>query len=81
MDEHEGQKWLELFLRGFLVALIVWIFAAAILGIPHGVGHSIGSLDPVQAVHDIALPVWVGSLAGPLGLLIVRAFRSLTPRA
>jgi hypothetical protein len=84
MDEHVFERWLAWFTRAFLAGLIVWVVAAAVLGIPHGPGHSIESLTPVQTIHDISFPVWIGSLAGIAGLLAVRAFQSLDgpgPRA
>ncbi len=77
MNEHVAEIWFGWFSRAFLVGLIVWLVAAAVLGIPHGLGHSIESMTPVQTIHDISFPVWVGGLAGIAGLLALRAFHSL----
>jgi hypothetical protein len=78
MNEHVSETWLTWFSWIFAVGLIVWLVAAAVLGVPHGPGHSIESLTPVQTIHDISFPVWIGSLAGIAGLLAVRAFYSLS---
>lgn len=79
MGERAVEKWLGWFSWVFLVGLILWLVAAAALGIPHGEGHSIEAMTPVQTIHDIAFPVWIGGLAGIIGLLAISAFHSLSP--
>jgi hypothetical protein len=85
LNEQMQERWVGLFAWVFLVALLVWVVAAATLGIPHGPGHSIESMTPVQTVYDISLPTWLGSIVGIIGLLAVKAFgairRSEAPRS
>lgn len=79
MNQNVSERWLAWFFWIFLVGLIVWLVAAAVLGIiPHGPGHSIESMTPLQTIHDISFSAWVGGLAGITGLLVVRAFHSLS---
>jgi hypothetical protein len=68
-------RWTGVIWRAFVIGLAVWVAAAALLGVPHGEGHSIESMAPVQTVHDIAFPVWVGSLAALLGALTLTLLR------
>jgi hypothetical protein len=73
MNDHMLERSVAWSSRAFIVALAVWVVAAAVLGIPHGVGHSIEKMTLVQTIRDIALPVWGGALAGLVGILTARA--------
>ena len=41
----------------FAIALGVWVGALAILGIPHGSGHSIESLTLFETLRDVCFRV------------------------
>jgi hypothetical protein len=77
MNDHVLERSVAWSLQTFIVALAVWVVAAAVLGIPHGVGHSIEKMTFVQTIRDIALPVWGGALAGLVGILAARAALAL----
>ena len=61
-------------IKRIVVLYIAWLVAAAVLGIPHGPGHSIASMTAVQTIYNIALPIWLGSLVGIVALLAIRAY-------
>jgi hypothetical protein len=82
VHEQMRRRWFGWFAQLLLFALVIWMIATAILAIPHGVGHSIGSMmAPVQTVSNIAFPIWLGSLVGMIGLLAVGAFEALSQAA
>ena len=59
--------WTRAVWTAFAIGLSIWVPAAALLGVPHGEGHTIETMVPIQIARDIAFPVWVGSLAVLLG--------------
>jgi hypothetical protein len=81
MDEQAVKRWSRWFLNALIFNVVVWLVTGAILGIPHGPGRSLesfGALDPVlTGLNDISFPVWIGSLAGLLGLVAWTGLRSL----
>lgn len=81
MDDRALRRWSGWFLQGLIISVVLWLVTGAILGIPHGPGHSIedfGAFDgPLRTVNGIAFPVWVGCLAGVLGLAASTGLRHL----
>ncbi len=71
----EQSVWVRRCAALFVVALIVWTASAAILGVPHGPGHSIESMKIVEVTRDISLPLWIGGFVGILGALSLDALR------
>jgi hypothetical protein len=62
----------------FAIALGVWVGASAILGIPHGSGHSIESLTVFETLRDVSLPFVVGGFLAILASLALAATGRLT---
>jgi hypothetical protein len=61
-----GNRWLSSL---FAVGIAAWTVSSAVLGIPHGPGHSIGSMTLVETINNIAFPVWVGAFLWILAAL------------
>lgn len=73
-DVAERATWVRWFSAAFVIGLVPWIVSAAVLGVPHGVGHSIESMRWLETVRDVSLPLWLGGLAGIVGALALEAF-------
>jgi hypothetical protein len=68
----EQQTWIRWSSYAYSIGLILWVAASALLGIPHGPGHSIESMKPLETMRDVSLPLWVGGLAGIAGALALQ---------
>jgi hypothetical protein len=81
VDEGALRRWSRWFVQVLVFSVVVWLVTGAILGIPHGPGRSVesfGALDPILVgLNAMSFPVWVGSLAGLLGLVVWAGIRSL----
>ncbi len=71
-------RWITFLTRLFVAALALWVVASAILGIPHGPGHSIESLSGFETLRDIAFPIWLGSVLGVAFVLGLELYARLS---
>jgi hypothetical protein len=77
VDEQMQRRWFGVFAQILLFTLVIWIVATAILGIPHGAGHSIESMKWAETISNIVFPLWLGSFVGLIGTLAVAAFGAI----
>lgn len=76
-DEHRDVDVRPFLTWSFGIGMSVWVAASLVLAIPHGMGHSIESLQGFEVLRDGAFPVWLGAFVAILVVLALKAARSL----
>jgi hypothetical protein len=78
--EHAGVDARPFLAWSFGIGISVWVAASLVLAIPHGMGHSIESLQGFEILRDGAFVVWLGAFVAILVVLALKATRSLDER-